>query len=349
MVRGFLPSRPVRLGLVCAQRLLWLLLLLLGTPGQAAPAYETVKLGGVRYVAMTDFAARFGLDFKQVDANGAKFQLASKWTKVEFTVGSRECAVNGLRVFMGEGVRGYKGRPYLSAIDVETLLAPMLRPGLDQPVVPRLKTIVIDPGHGGRDSGKTNPGLKLQEKRLTLDTARRLKKILTSRGYKVVLTRDSDRYLELTDRAAVAVQANADLFISVHFNSVASRADQVTGIEVYTLTPQYQYSTGDEGRVARDTQTANPGNVNDHWNSVLGYSLHRTLQDKLKVEDRGLKRARFAVLHRAHCPAVLVEGGFVSNSVEARKLAQPAYREQLAQAMAEGVRSYDLALAGARK
>ncbi len=310
----------------------------------AAEADGTVRLGGVTYVDLADFCARFGLAEQPAGAD-KKIVYASKWSKLEFEVDSRDNTVNGLRVFFGDPVRSYRGRAWLSRVDAELLLTPILRPGLDQARVPALKTIVLDPGHGGNDSGKTNDRFKIAEKDVALDTARRLKKLLETQGYTVVLTRTEDRYVDLAERPAVARREHADLFISLHYNSVASRADSVTGVEVFTMTPQFQYSTADSEHDDDDgAKAAMPGNANDAWNTLLGYNIFREMHDELKAPDRGLKRARWKVLVLAPCPAVLVESGYLSNDAEARKIATPAYRQQIAEAIAGGVRSYGAAL-----
>jgi N-acetylmuramoyl-L-alanine amidase len=325
-------------------------------PVSVARSLESVRLAGVDYIELDAFCRRFGLKPTTADGRHGKVGYASKWTSLEFEVDSRECAVNTLRVFLGDPLRSHRGRVVIGLIDAERLLTPILLPGPDGWAVPALKTIVIDPGHGGGDPGTGNKRLGINEKTMTLDTARRLKKLLDAAGYKTILTRNSDRQLaddkvaDLLRRDEIASQANADLFISVHYNSIASGADRVSGVEVFTLTPRYQYSTSDTGRDDDKTaRTLSPGNANDHWNTLAGYNLHRELLQELKAPDRGLKRARFAVLRMATCPAVLVEAGYLSNDAEARKIATPAYRQRIAQAIANGVRAYDNSLASARR
>ncbi|HWA87828.1 MAG TPA: N-acetylmuramoyl-L-alanine amidase, partial [Opitutus sp.] len=231
--------------------------------------------------------------------------------------------------------------------DAERLLEPILRPGLNQAKVPDLKTIVIDPGHGGSDPGKYNKRVGVEEKAMALDTSLRLAKLLQADGYKVVLTRSDDRQLadskidDLVKRAEIAHRAGADLFISIHYNSVESGADRVTGVEVFTLTPQHQYSTSDSTHEDDDgARTVVPGNRFDHWNTMVGYAVDRTMHERLGTADRGLKRARFKVLVLAPCPALLVESGYLSNDAEARKIATPAYRQQIAEAIESGIAGY---------
>lgn len=310
--------------------------------------YPVVSLGGVEYIDLNAFCARFG--FSAAPLRNHKIVFKSAWTTLELEVNSREQSINGVRVFFGEPLRTSRGRAMVSRIDADLLLAPILRPGLDQAKVPALRTIILDPGHGGRDSGMVNPRLKLREKVLTLDTARRTARLLEAQGYRVILTRTGDSYVDLDKRAAFVARHRADLFISLHFNAVESSAHQVTGIETFTLTPQRQFSTGDSSRKgAADAARQNPGNLHDHWNTVLGYTLHRGLRDDLQAADRGLKRARFKVLTLAQCPSVLLEAGYLSHDGEARKIASPAYRQKIAAAVANGVKAYANLLAAAEK
>ncbi len=313
-----------------------------------------VRLNGAEYLPAADFGARFGLKPLR-SADGRKLTLKSNWTTIELEADTRECAINGVRVFLGEAIRDHRGALHVSRIDAEKLITPILLPGSGQTSVPAVRTIVIDPGHGGSDPGMENKALRLQEKTLALDTALRLKQELERQGYKVVLTRRDDRQLarskksDLQKRGELTLGTKADLFISLHYNSVESGADRVTGVEVYSLTPQYQYSHSDPEREDSTAAIANLGNRHDHWNALLAYNIHRELLAGLKASDRGLKRGRLAVLRFASCPAVLVEAGFLSNDVEARKIATPAYRQKIAESVAEGVRVYANLVEGVRR
>lgn len=313
-----------------------------------------VRLNGAEYVNAADFGARFGLKPLRTD-DGRKLTLKSSWTTIELEVDTRESTVNGVRVFLGEAVRDNRGALHVSRIDAEKLFTPILLPGSGQAQVPVVRTIVIDPGHGGTDPGMQNKPLRLDEKTLALDTALRLKRVLEQQGYTVVLTRKDDRQLarakraDLEKRAGLTLSTKADLFISIHFNSVESGADRVTGVEVYSLTPQFQYSHSDPEREDSTAAVANLGNRNDHWNALLAFNIHRELLSGLKASDRGLKRGRLVVLRVASCPAVLVEAGFLSNDIEARKIATPGYRQRIAEAIAEGVRVYANQLEGVRR
>ena len=312
----------------------------------ARPA-SSVRLSGIEYIDLAEFCARYGLKRESLSRNRVVYR--SEWTTLEFDLESRDHSINGLRVFSGEAIRNHRGKILVSQLDAEKLLTPILRPGTNMAQVPTLKTIVIDPGHGGRDPGKVNLRAKVMEKDMALDTAKRAKALLEKEGYKVFLTRSDDRYLDLPERAEIAGRHHADLFIAIHFNAVEARPEQVTGIEVFSLTPRFQYSTADAMREDDDeAKMAGPGNRFDHWNMAASYAMHRELIGDLKVSDRGLKRARWKVLVLAPCPATYVEAGYLSNDAEARKIATPAYRQKLAEGITSGVRAYAATLAQLR-
>lgn len=310
------------------------------SPPSRSTGGDLVEIRGISYLSTAAFAKRHGLKSAWMKA-GRRIALVGANDRVELEVDAREARVNGLRIFLGEPARLYRRSLYLSRIDAERLIGPMVQPTSVKADPGPVRVVALDPGHGGRDSGKVNQKLKVFEKTLTLDVANRTKRLLEAAGFKVVLTRTDDRYIELDDRPARAARAGADLFVSIHFNAVEKRAEQVTGVEVFSLTPRYQYSTDDYNREATtQAREVNPGNRSDPWNAVLAYRLHKQLLGELKVPDRGHKRARFKVLRLASCPAVLVEAGYLSNDSEARKAATPAYRQKVADALAEGIIAY---------
>jgi N-acetylmuramoyl-L-alanine amidase len=268
--------------------------------------------------------------------------------RLKFEDRNRDFYLDGVRIFMGEATVLNKGSLYVSKIDVIKTIAPLLRPVDHVNQLPRPpKLIVLDPGHGGSDPGKQNFTLQLNEKDMTLDVVLRLRTLLEARGYRVLLTRSDDSKLapaqrtDLERRADVANRAPADLFLSVHFNSAQPT---VRGTETYVLTPQFQRSSADDKK-DDSTNKFLPGNRQDFANVMLGYHLHRTLLADLKTSDRGYKRARYVVLCFAECPAALIEAAYLSNDAEARKVATPEYRQQIAQAIADGVDDYAAALA----
>ncbi len=223
-----------------------------------------------------------------------------------------------------------------------------------------LPLIVLDPGHGGVETGAVGP-TGLQEKDLTLDLARRLKALLERQGVTVVLTRDDDRVLPLDDRTAIANHNRAILFISLHLN--ASKRKSAVGAETYFLSTA---ATDDEARTlaglenkayepAGATAAEIPGKPPDHglelilWdlaqNSFLAESsrLAESVQTELNaltgVRDRGVRQAPFRVLMGATMPAILVEAGFISNPEEEARFKDEAYKDKIAEAIARAVAS----------
>lgn len=283
---------------------------------------------------------------------GRELRLHSRWTTLDFKAGSREAAWNGLRLFLGESVEARGQKLRLAESDWLAIVRPLLDPKA-VPAPGALELIVIDPGHGGGDPGTANRRLKLREKDLTLDVAQRLRRDLERRGYRVALTRTKDTRLkdsqaaDLRARADLANRLGADLFVSLHFNALPNHPS-VHGIETYMLTPAGQRSTAAHLHTATDRK-ADPGNRHDHWNAVLGAAVHTRLLDALGATDRGLKRARFAVLRPVNCPAVLVEAGFLSNHAEAARIGTPAHRQRIAEAIGEGIGQYHERLRSAVK
>ncbi len=285
-----------------------------------------------------------GLHASWAQTREASPALQNATTRVEFEVNQRDVAFDGRHVFLGNLPVYHQRSVWISWIDTEKLLAPLLRLGRDRPLP--VHTIVIDPGHGLPDDGAENKRLGLKERVLTLDTAFRLKKILEALGYNVVLTRSTDhgisqdKKLDLRQRDEIAVEVKADLFISIHFNSAGQyvageNIGAVHGTETYRFTPRYQPPVSRTVHKAEDDE-ANPGDKNDQWNTLLGYCIQNALLGKLGSFDRGLRHDDYAVLRLAPCPAVLIESGYVTDDAEARKLATPAYRQQIAEGIADG-------------
>ena len=194
--------------------------------------------------------------------------------------------------------------------------------------IPPRPTVVIDPGHGGHDNGAARNGLV--EKELTLDTALRLEKKLRALGFSVVMTRRDDRFVELTGRSDVANRIPRAIFVSIHFNDNASVAGD--GVETYYASEKTVPADDGWSLVGWFKQKPEPSPADN------GLGLARAVQDavvgRLGAVDRGIKSARYAVIRQTHCPAVLVEGGFINNPAQARAIAKPEYRERLATAIA---------------
>jgi N-acetylmuramoyl-L-alanine amidase len=209
-----------------------------------------------------------------------------------------------------------------------------------------MKTIVLDPGHGGKDNGTS-----LQEKTYALDVARRARKILEAAGHRVVLTREGDTYIDLPERSDIANARRAGLFVSIHFNAVANDS-RTSGVEVFTFAPKNQHaaewwSLGKKSDPHLETEDM-PVNRFDHWSVVLAQALHRRLVVDLNSFDRGKKIAHWGVLRQLNCPGVLIECGFLTSASEAKKISTANYRQNLAAAIAAGIKDYAAAGEGTR-
>lgn len=323
----------------------------------AAPPqlWPVTRLRNADYVSVRDIAARFNLRAAWSRPELAMTLGDQSGVRFAFETRQRDFHFDGLRVFLGEPALLEKDTLWISKLDVIKTVAPLFRPAEHLALLPAVapKTIVLDPGHGGSDPGKENKTVGVNEKTLTLDVALRLKPLLEGQGWRVVLTRTADaklaaeQVLDLQRRADVANQAKADLFLSIHFNSVEREAARVTGVETYTMAPQFMLSTASEQKDEM-TNVAFPGNRHDYANLLLGAQLHRAMIAGLKASDRGYKRGRLAVLRFIECPGALVECGYLSNDAEARRIATPAFRQKIAEGLAAGLQNYAATLAALR-
>ncbi len=250
-------------------------------------------------------------------------------------VGSLVAHWDGLEVRMAFAPQLMDRQPYVHALDLKKTLQPLVLGGPVHFLTTNL-TIVIDPGHGGEDSGAKSVLGHRYEKEFTLDWAQRLARLLTTNGWRVFLTRTNDTDLSLSNRIAFAEAHKAGVFVSLHFNSAAP-SEQQAGLETYCLTPTGMPSTLTRG-FGDDAALAFPNNAFDAQNLQFALLVHRALLQVNGRCDRGVRRARFlGVLRGQHCPAILVEGGYLSNPQEARRIADPEYRQKLAEAVAQAL------------
>jgi len=294
---------------------------------------KPVRLSGSPYVSVEDWAREIRFETKWLQ-RGKSLQAASRWSKLIFNIGSAKAEMNGVQLWLSRTPRIWKGAAYVSLLDMEKTIMPVLHPPTAD--ADEVTTICLDPGHGGSDPGN-NEG-KYREKHLTLEIAQAVRRKLQSHGLRVILTRDTDKGLKLASRPAVALKHQADLFVSIHLNSAPGAGRSASGPEVYCLTPPGAASTNAGGRGA--TSVAYPGNRNDRENALLAHHIQRALVRADAPRDRGIKRARFAVLRYATMPAVLIEAGFMSNSAELKKLTSASHREKIARAIADGILGY---------
>jgi N-acetylmuramoyl-L-alanine amidase len=291
---------------------------------------------GRGWVPLQVWSQRAGLGSPERIAagNAITFRVPTQngWGKL--TIGTRLAQWNGAALWLGFAPQMINGEPHIHGLDAEKTLMPLTEPSTAF-ALPR-RTIVLDPGHGGADVG-TRDAQHRFEKDFALDWALRTERLLTNAGWKVFLTRRSDVEISLTDRTAFADRVQADLFISLHFNSTFPQT-QAAGIETYCLTPTGMTSTLARG-FADDERAVFPNNSFDAANTAWAFRIHRALVATTQAHDDGVKRARFmGVLRYQNRPAVLVEGGFLSNPADAANINSSDYRETLARALAEGLK-----------
>lgn len=220
----------------------------------------------------------------------------------------------------------------ISTVDSDTIITPLLQPRNHSRKKPG-KIVVLDPGHGGKDSGGIGCH-NIYEKSVVLDIARRVQKRLKAENITVYMTRDSDVFLELYERPDLAAQKNANVFVSIHANKASNPC--ANGIETYVMPAAGFASTTS----SKPVKSSYPGNQNNTENTILAGMIQTELLDKTKATDRGVKRARFKVLKDATCPAALVEAGFLTSPSESTKIITPAYRKKIADGIAVGILNF---------
>lgn len=294
--------------------------------------FERLQLFGKTYLDASEWARANGCSARWLKPK-EEFLISNDRLRLQLNVDGKRALLNGVQVWFSSPIVPHNGGVCFSEVDLQTLIHPILFPNRRERAA---KTIVLDAGHGGKDRGKVAG--PYEEKSLTLALAKELRGLLEKQGFHVALTRTDDTTTERDDRADIAREKGGDLFISLHFNSAGEAGPSIRGVEVYCMTPAGENSTN--GTSDPSERQYAPGNRFDAQNALLGYEIQRAITRRLNMEDRGLRRARFAVLRVAHMPSVLVEGGFLSSPAEARLVANPAHRRKLAEAIAAGLKAY---------
>lgn len=276
--------------------------------------------GAVRVLPLTPvpaYSVKTGSGNLTVRANS----LSAYWGRVEVRLGFKPQLV-GDQIF-------------LHALDFKKILEPLAHG--TAVATPANRLVVIDPGHGGAQVGTRNTVTGRYEKDYTLDWAKRLAPLLEQSGWRVALTRTNDVTLSLADRVAFAESQRADLFISLHFNASGDTSQSPAGLETYCLTPAGMPSSLTRG-YTDDARLTFPNNAYDVQNLRYAMRLHTALLQVNGNNDRGVRHARFLdVLTGQHRPAVLIEGGYLSSPTEGRLVADAAYRQKLAEAVAKAL------------
>ncbi len=288
-----------------------------------------------RGLSLNDIMTAYG--FGPPSEYGPSMVFRSRTSTVVFESGSRRVLFNGLTLYLNRSVEKTPGTWLIAPVDAADTLGALCYPGQ---VLKKVGggTVVLDAGHGGSDPG-TQGVARYPEKVFTLDLAKRVRAKLRECQTTVWLTRNQDAAMSLEERCWRAGKLGADVFVSIHFN--ASRNSSISGIETFIVPAAGCPTTAEAERQRSSSRvTACPGNRFDGANAVLAHFLQKGLLAHSRAEDRGIRRARFYVIRNANCPAALVECGFLSNSREAGRIADPAYRDQLAEGLTRGILTY---------
>jgi N-acetylmuramoyl-L-alanine amidase len=300
----------------------------------AANEWQVIKVNGHDYLSVDNISKFYGLP-AEVVPSGAKIQTDTADHPLEFVSGSREAIINGARSWLCFPVIEQDGKSLVSRTDVAKTIEPLVRPHR-VPDVGKVQTVVLDPGHGGHDKGQVSR--YGAEKDFALDVARKLRPILQAKGLRVVMTREGDYFVPLEVRAKIANSARNSIFVSIHFNATNDDPN-ATGFEIFSFTPRGAPSTSDGG-VTASSVNMQPGSSVDAQSLALSACIYHSVLGQLREYDRGIKRARFAVLRLTKVPAVLIEGGFLTERGESKLISNKDWRAKLAGAIGIGIENY---------
>ncbi len=313
------------------------------SPAKASPVppsggfpWRIVTADGRDHVTAADVAAFYRFDRWEEDGPAVWFRsptLVMRWE-----INSRFLMINGVKFLLAEPCVKKDGQCLLSRLDLVKWVDPVLRPSYLRHAE-SFDTVVIDPGHGGADPGTRGPiGV---EKDFTLSLGLMLREELARRGLKTVMTREDDARLSKTRRGIVATEHPDSIFVSLHFN--ADRSRQVHGVETYVMTPMGLASSND-GRPGLEAMRGFDGNVRENESLALAAAVHAQVLHRTGAEDRGVRRARFAVLKDCERAGLLIEGGYLTSPLDAERIRNPTAMRQLAAAIAQGILHYRRAI-----
>jgi len=317
-------------------------------------------INGTEYIALVKFCQQRNLTW-EYDPFTRRITLGDSAHRVNMRIGESLVTVDGNPRSMGDPVVSDRGRVLipdsfrrgtLDALFTRRISRPQKRSRVAKMGINK---IVIDPGHGGKDPGAVSrSGLK--EKDVNLDISKKLAALLRSEGVEVVMTRNKDEFISLSRRAKIANRERPDLFISVHANANHSR--RIQGFEVYCITS----TPAKDSKRVRASASSLPPDI-DKSSIVNSSNLRRVLWDMTYTSNRadsvelsdlvcenmgrastikisGTKYANFYVLKKTQMPAILVEAGYLSNSQEEKLLKTSRYRQQVAEAINQGIKEY---------
>ncbi len=298
---------------------------------------NSASINGQNYVSLANWAGANGLTISRL-RRGDEVAASSRTVRLVFDKDSNTAEINGVHVALSFPVASDHGDILIAQFDIDNTIRPLLYPAryLDPR---RITTICLDPGHGGKDSGNRVGGFFWHsEKTYTLLLAKELHDQLRRAGFNVILTRTRDNFVELPERPALANRFGADLFVSLHFNATQSGKNEVAGPETYCITPVGAASSNSQGEGADHGPTT--ANQVEKKSLLFAFQIQKSLVQDLGVNDRSVRRARFAVLRDAQMPAILIEGGYMTNPAESQRIYDAVWRRKMAAAIVKGILNY---------
>ena len=300
-----------------------------------AGAARAEIINGRNYVSLVSWA-RANSFTGWARNGGTEFVLTNKTSRLVFQKDSADCTVNGIGLRLSYPVA--KGG-YISQLDADKTIRPLVF--AQKPSAKKVTTICLDAGHGGKDTGYRVGHFwnAHSEKTYTLALALELRRQLQAAGFNVILTREQDTYPQLAERAEIANRRGADLFLVLHFNCFTGNPAAVQGPETYCMTPVGAASSNDSAGAGAGSR-AYPANRVEEKSLLLAYQVQRSLVKNLGATDRSVRRARYEVMRLAEMPTAYLEGGYMSNPDEGKKIFDAKYRQQMAAAIVKGIANY---------
>ena len=311
------------------------------------------------YYPLSEICRHFKISW-DYDSFGRQISIKKADTEVKLLVDSQVALVNGSPLGLDKPVLVHNGVTVVPARFKELVIDRfycqlMPQPEREYGLGYAIKKVIVDAGHGGYDPGAIGR-TGLREKDVNLDIARRLAYFLKAKGIEVIMSRSADKFITLEQRAALANRIKADFFVSIHSNS--ARSSKLSGFEVYYITDKLNDYSRALNAAGNADLNIEPGSFystsldlkatlwdiiytqNRCRSIILAQSICQAANRNLGLRILGVKGAPFYVLKGARIPAVLVEVGFLSNSSEERYLRSGFYRQQLAEAIGEGILNY---------
>ncbi|MBI4309635.1 MAG: N-acetylmuramoyl-L-alanine amidase [Candidatus Omnitrophica bacterium] len=331
-----------------------LLLVLHGCAGRGPYVPSAVSSG----VPLSAICARYNVSW-QWDGVTQVVILEYKGNKAKALVGSNVVVVGKEKIALSLPLHRSNSAIYVPEDFEAKVLAPFgITPGVPGAKVDwsrlKIRTVILDPGHGGKDPGARGPN-GVREKDVVIDIAKRMKVLLEQGGLKVIMTRNSDYFISLGQRTEIASRSDADLFVSIHANSNPAR--KAHGMEVYYVKTRDKRDLDEEQRQKNEkifTKTLNT-RYSPQLNGVIADMMYASkTAESLRLAEliardgsahadtanRGARACRFFVVRNTLVPAVLVEVGFLSNRREEKKLNSSSYRQRLAEAIVRSIINY---------